>query len=125
MKKMKQKKQFSETELFGIERVFEYFKYKKKYYKISSSDGKLMFVETPKKDVEYQLKMAKELANHLKKDLEADKVLVEVFMTRYDKKSLEKLYKYTIQGKRKYKARTREGHCVDMKVGNHIVPLVD
>ncbi len=119
------KKSFSETELFGIERVFEYFKFKGKYYKPSSSDGKLSFVEMTKKEFDDQLKMAKDLAKHLKNNLDAEKVLVEIFMTRYEKKSLEKLYNYTINTKRKYKAKTREGHCVDMKVGNHIVPIVD
>ena len=118
-------KHLSPEELFGTEACFQYVKLKGKYYKMSERDGKSIFIEISKKEVDSQLKMARELAENLKDNLDASKVLVEIFMTRYGKKDLEKLYKYALKGKKKYKAKTREGYCVDMKIGNHIIPIVD
>ena len=40
-------------------------------------------------------------------------------------KDIDKLYKLVNSKKKKYKPKTREGHCVDMKVGGFIIPIVD
>jgi len=122
---MIKEKHITPKELFNAENYFQFFKVKNRYYKSSSKDGKTTFVLVSKKDVEEQLSMSNKLAEKLKDNLDANKVLVEVFMTRYSKTELDKLYKYVFKSKKKYKAKTREGHCVDMKVGNAIIPLVD
>lgn len=122
---MTKKKHISPEKLLGGKECFQFVKVKGKYYTVSSKDGKPTFVEVSKKDVDSQLKMADELAENLKDALDAKKILIEVFMTKYDKKELEKLYKYALKSKRKYKPITREGYCVDMKVGNHIIPIID
>lgn len=122
---MKNKKHLKPEEIFGTEKVFEYYKHNGKYYEPSAKDGKPTFIEVPKKKLDEQLKMARELAKKLKESLDAEKVLIEVFMSRYDKSNLEKLYKTVFKSKKKYKPKTREGYCVDMKVGNHIIPIID
>ena len=119
------KKTYNPAEIFGGEKIFDYFKVKNKYYESDSKDGQIVLVEVSKKIVDGQIKMAKELAKNLKGSLDAEKVLTEVFMTRYDKKHLDELYKTVFKSKKKYKPKTRSEHCVDMKVGNHIIPLID
>ncbi len=119
------KKHLTPEEIFGTEKVFQYHKIKGKYYEQDAKDGKPTFIEVPKKKVDEQLRMAKELAQKLKESLDAEKILVEVFMSKYDKKHLDELYKTVFKSKKKYKPKTRAGYCVDMKVGNHIIPLID
>ena len=84
-----------------------------------------VLIEYPKKRIDEQLKKAGQLAKKLKSNLDAEKILMEVFMTKYDIKELDKLHKMVFKSKRKYKAKTREGRCVDMKIGNHIIPIID
>ena len=122
---MAKKKHLKPEEVFGTEKVFEYYKHNGKYYEQSAKDGKPTFIEIPKKKVDEQLKMAKELAKKLKDSLDAEKVLIEVFMAKYNKENLDKLYKTVFKSKKKYKPKTRGGYCVDMKVGNHIIPIID
>lgn len=119
------KKHIKPEELLGIEKVFEYYKIDGKYYEDGAKDGKPTFIRVPKKKVDAQLKMAKELAKKLKDSLDAEKVLTEIFMAKYDKQNLDKLYKIVFKSKKKYKPKTRKGYCVDMKVGNHIIPIID
>jgi len=94
-----------------------------KYYKPSHIDGRFCFVEVPKKEVNKMMKQADKLAEHLKDNLDKIKVLKEALL-HMTPEDLDKLYKMIFKSKRKYKPRTREGHCVDMKVGNFIIPLV-
>jgi len=121
----KKQKVYDPDKLLGVEKKFEYLKVKGKYYEFSARDGKTVLIEVPKKKVDEQLKMAKELAKKLKADLDTEKVLTEIFMTKYDKKNLDKLYKLVFKSKQKYKPITRDAHCVDMKIGNHIIPIVE
>lgn len=122
---MKKKKHLTPEEVFGTKKIFEYFEHDGKYYEQSATDGRPTFIEVPKKKIDEQLKMAKELAKKLKDNLDAEKVLIEIFMAKYDKENLDKLYKTVFKSKKKYKPKTREGYCVDMKVGNHIIPIID
>lgn len=119
------KKTHTPEEIFGAKKVFDYLKFKDKYYEYDSKDGKAVFVEVSKKNVDEHLKKAKELVKKLKEGFDTEKVLMEVFMSKYDKKHLDELYKTVFKSKKKYKPRTREGACVDMKVGNHIIPIID
>jgi len=119
------KKHLTPEEVFGDRKFFDYHFIKGKYYEVSLKDGKPTFVEVNKKDVAEHKKMADKLAEKLKDDLDAKKVLTEVFMAKYDLKNLRELFKTVFKSKKKYKPRTREGYCCDMKVGNHIIPIVD
>lgn len=119
------KKHLHMETILGLEKIFGYFKIKGKYYEQSTKDGKPTFVEVSKKKVDDQLKMAKKLAKELKGNLDAEKILIEIFMARYDKENLAKLYQTVFKSKKKYKPKTREGYCVDMKIGNHIIPIID
>jgi len=119
------KKFLTPEEVFGDKKYFDYHFVNGKYYQLESRDGQPAFVEISTKEVEAHKKMADELVKELKSSLDKEKVLLEVFMSRYDKKHLEELYKTVFKSKKKYKAKTREDYCVDMKVGNHIIPIID
>jgi len=123
---MKEKiKHLDPEKLVGMERIFGYVKFNGKFYDSSEKDGKITLVKVSEKEVEKHKKIAEELAEKLKESLDAKKVLMEVFMTRYDRKSLEGFHKTIFKGKIQYKPKTRDGHCVDMKVGNHIIPIIN
>ena len=122
---MQEDKTHLPEDIFGAKKIFDYLEVKGKYYEFSSRDGATVLISVTKKKVFEQIKLAKKLAKALKSNLDAEKVLTEVFMTKYDMKNLEKLDKLVFNKNKKYKAKTRDGHCVDMKIGNHIIPLID
>ncbi len=68
--------------------------------------------------------MAKEIAEKIKDSLDREKVIRESVM-KLPISELESLHNTVFNTKRKAKAKTREHHCVDMKVGNFILPIVD
>ena len=108
-----------------FEKEHGFIKIKGKYYELderrSCADGKIRFKEA--KDAKDRIKKAKEMANILKENLDRKAVLTESIMN-LEKKQFDVLYKM-LHSKRKYKAKTREHRCVDMKVGNFVIPLVD
>ncbi len=95
-----------------------------KYYQLSSTDGAPVFKQVSTKEVKSREKMARELATKLKDGVDAEKILVESFMVNFSEKDLKGVYKAVFKGKRKLKTQTREHRCVDLKVGNFIVPII-
>ena len=94
------------------------------YYEESSKDGKPIFTMASKAKINKAEKMAKEIAEEIKDSLDREKVIREAVM-KLDLNDLEQLHNVTFNKKRKAKAKTREHYCVDMKVGNFILPIVD
>ena len=107
-----------------FEKKFNYLVFKGKYYEFKSKDGKPIIAEVNKKVVEEKLKKVKQIAVKLKEGFDTIAVLTEKLM-QMDDKSLNTLFKLLFKSKRKYKPKTREGHCVDMKIGRFILPIVD
>ena len=64
------------------------------------------------------------IANKLKSSLDREKILFESVM-KLDEKELQTLHNVLFNSKKKVKPKTRADHCVDMKVGNFILPIVD
>ena len=96
-----------------------------KYYKPDmSSDGKGIFVEIPEKEYTEKMDLAKKITEKLKDNLDREKILMEALM-KVPMKDLKKLDGIIHNPKRKYIPRTRENHCVDMKIGAFILPIVD
>lgn len=110
-----------ETE-FNLE--YGYIKRKGKYYELDDEKGltgKLKLKEI--KDAKEKIKKAKEIAKHLEESLDREAVLMGSIMKMEDK-DFNILYKM-MKSSRKYKPKTRENRCVDMKVGNFVLPIVD
>jgi len=96
------------------------------YFKLDhSKQGQMIAIPQDKKKVDAKLAKAKEMAAKLKDSLDGEKVLTEALMINFEDKDFEKLYAQLFKSKRVYKAKTREHHCVDMKVGNTIIPIVN
>lgn len=109
-----------------IEKLYGYLVINGEYYQIDRDrQGKPTFKIQDKKRIEQKLVKAREMAKKLKENLDGEKVLTEALMINFADKDFDKLYGQLFQSKRVYKPKTREHHCVDMKVGNTIIPIVD
>lgn len=107
-----------------VEKIFTYLKVKGVYYALAFKDGKPTFIKQDKKEVEKVLKMVDEVAEKLGKAVNGKFVIKEA-VKNMGLKEIKKLHKMLFKSKREYKPKTREGHCVDMKIGNFILPLID
>lgn len=92
------------------------------YFEETHKDGKPTFKKVNKKRINKVEKMAGEIAEKIKDSLDREKVIKESVM-KLDLNDLEQLHNTVFNAKRKAKAKTREHHCVDMKVGNFILPI--
>jgi len=111
-------------DLNKVEREFGYLKIGNKHYELiinRDSDGLQKFVEI--KDYDKRLALAKELTQKLKKNLDKEKIMMEVLMKSKNLKMLQDLKKELT--KKSTKPKTRRHHCVDMKVGKFILPIVE
>ena len=110
-----------ETE-FDLE--YGYIKRDGKYYELDDEKGltgKLKIKEA--KDAKEKIKKAKVMTKHLEESLDREAVLMASIM-KLENTDFEILYKMVKSG-RKYKPKTRQDRCVDMKVGNFVLPIVD
>ena len=107
-----------------IEKKYGYFVINGEYYEEKSKDGKPVFVKVAKQKIKKAEKMVKEIVSKLKDSLDREKVLHESIM-KLSIDELEPLHNTVFNEKRKVKPKTRRHHCVDMKVGNFIIPIVE
>ena len=107
-----------------FEQVYNWLKCNGNYYNWESHDGKPVLTRIDNKEVETQIKKAKEIAGKIKNNLDAEAVIVESVLHLMPK-DIDRLYNLVNSKTRKYKSRTRKGHCVDMKIGGFILPIVD
>ncbi len=105
-----------------IEHKDNLLKVEGKYYRVVDIDGKHTFEQVNKKKVEKKANLVKKLASKLKDNLDREIVMKEA-LTNLSLEELERLDKM-VKSERKYKPKTREGACADMKVGNFIIPIV-
>jgi len=108
-----------------VEKKYGYLVVNGKYYEIESERGVPKTKLISKTVINDRLKKAKQIAKKLKTSLDAEKVLTESLMINFNEKDLNNLHSQLFHSKRKYIAKTREHHCVDMIVGNTVIPIVD
>lgn len=106
-----------------IEKKYKWLVVNGVYYEIDLKDGKPLFEKVSKTTVDERIKKAKKLAKELGKGLNKEMLLTELILTSLEDKEFENLYKLIFYAKRKYKPKTRKHHCVDMKIGNFVLPL--
>jgi hypothetical protein len=94
-----------------------------KWFEKKYKDGENTFVEISKEKVDKKLKILKEITDKLTEKLDKEAVLMEA-LSNLDIEYLEMLHNNLYNSKRTYKVETRKHHCVDMKVGKLIVPIV-
>jgi len=105
----------------GLEYEFGHWKEGDKYYKESTRNGKLVWKEVSLEEVNERIAEAERLAYLLEEGLDPVKILTEAIM-RLPKKKVKQL---SAALERDNNIVTRSHHCVDMKVGNFILPIVD
>ncbi len=120
-KKTKKQRYINNLNDLEFEKEYGYIKIKGVYYKPNIKNGKITFTRV--KNANEKITKAKEMAIKLKESLDGEKVLTESLM-KLDDKDFEILYK-SLKGKIKYRPKTREHHCVDMKIGNFVLPIVN
>ena len=115
----------------NIEKEYGLLKIDGKYYYADSIDGKPVFRQISKTKVKKRLKLVDEIVEKLKDALDKEAVLRESLMKSFPfgediiEEELLKLHGMLHSKDRKYKPKTRKDHCVDMKVGNFVLPIVD
>ncbi len=77
------------------------------------------------KEVEKKIKMMKEIAERIKNSLDQEAVMMEALSRVSSMEDLQTIHNAVFNEKRKLKPKTREHHCVDMKIGNIVIPIVD
>lgn len=97
--------------------------YNGEYYEVEMIRGKPTIKKISDK-IENQLKLADEITNKIYKRVDTKKILVEALM-RLDQPEVEKLYMLLFKDKKRYKVKTREHHCCDVKIGNFIFPIIE
>jgi hypothetical protein len=103
---------------------FGYLVINGEYYEGSQSKtGSPTLKRLDKKVIENKISKARKIAKKLKNSLDREKVITEAVMLISDK-DVNKLHKMLFEGGRNFKPKTREHHCVDMKVGNFVLPIV-
>jgi len=108
-----------------IQKKYGLFIINGKYYEFSSKDGSLILKPVNTEKMETKIRKVKLIAKKLKDQVDGEKILTESLMTRLSDSEVDKLEKLVFHKERKYTVKTREHHCVDMKVGNMIIPLID
>lgn len=114
-----------------VEREHGLLKIDGKYYYSDQIDGKTVFREISKSKVKKRLKLVQEIVDKMKDALDKEAVLKETIMKHFPfgediiEEELMKLHGMLHSSDRKYKPKTRKHHCVDMKVGGMIIPIVD
>lgn len=91
---------------------------------LEKKDGKAVLVEVSEREVKRRMRLIKDLAVKLKEKLDNEAVMMEA-LSKLTKQELEHIHNVVFNIKRKTKIRTRKAYCVDMKVGNNIIPIVD
>jgi len=105
-----------------IERKFGYYIIDGEYYEMKGNSGHGKFTFVKAKDVQEQVDKAEEIAEVLVKSFNGKAVLVESIM-KLGKTEIKTLYRNAVE--KGFKAKTREHECVDMKIGNFVLPIVD
>jgi len=114
-----------------VKREFGLLVIDNKYYYGDMIDGKIVYREISKAKVQKRLKLIDEIVKKLKDSLDREAVLKETLMKNFPmgdetiEEELLKLLGMLKSKERKYKPKTRVHHCVDMKVGGMIIPIVD
>ena len=93
-----------------------------KYFVIDVVRGHPVPKEISKKEFDTKVKKVEKMAKLLEEGLDKKAVLMESIM-KLDDENFKVFEGILLKSKINYKPRTREHHCVDIKIGNFILPL--
>ncbi len=119
---MKQKEKKSENK--EIIRHYGYLVIDGEYFKLDLSGKETTFKKVKPSEFKKKLKLMEDLSKKLKESLDGEAVMMEA-LSRLEIEELEPIHNKVFNIKKKVKPITRSHHCVDMKIGEHIIPIVD
>jgi hypothetical protein len=95
-----------------------------KYYCSDMVDGRTVLKQVSNKEVVSINKKVGAIAKELAASLNREAVLREAIRSM-SKPDILRLHKMLFESKKKYKPKTRADHCVDMKIGNFTLPIIE
>ncbi len=107
-----------------IEKHYGYLIVDGKYFDLDSDGSETIFKQVKKSEVKKKIKLMEDLAKKLKESLDSEAVMMEA-LSKMQIEELESIHDKVFNIKKKVKPITRSHHCVDMKIGNFIIPIVD
>lgn len=113
------------TKKSELTKEYGYLKVDGKYFEINNKiSDRVSYLEVSEDQVKKKIKLAKEITEKLKNSLDKEAVLMES-LTKLQTDYLEQIHNSLYNSKRIIKPKTRAHHCVDMKIGKLIVPIVE
>lgn len=106
-----------------ITREYEFLKVDGKYFKPVKEGEALKYVEASETEFNNRVKLLKNIAAKLKDSLDREAVLAEA-LSKLEDEYLESIWGALNNPARKPNVTTRRHHCVDMKIGKLVVPIV-
>lgn len=94
------------------------------FYEHKMKDGKTTLKKLPERRLNKEIKIAEEITEKLERSADVNAILMEAVMKLEDKERM-KLHNMLHNSKKRYIPKTRKDYCVDMKIGNFILPLID
>ena len=117
---MKDKK----SEIKEVEKHYGYLVVNGEYFELNISGKETKFKKVKSSVVKKKITLMEDLAKKLKESLDSEAVMMEA-LSRMDITEIESLHNKVFNIKKKVKPITRKHHCVDMKIGKFIIPIVD
>lgn len=119
MQRTKQNKKKSEITL-----EFGYLKVDGRYFELDEkTPERARYIEVSNNKVKAKIKLLSEIAEKLKENLDANAVLMEA-LSKLPEEYLTNIHNAVYNSKKKVKPKTRKHHCVDMKVGKMVIPII-
>ena len=110
------------SKLIEIKKAYGYFIVEGKYYEAIFKDGKEYWKKIDKKEIKELEDMNKKIVKKISEKLDREAVVAEA-LRKMEKPELEHLHRMLFIDDKKYTVKTREHHCIDMKIGNYILPI--
>ena len=107
-----------------ITREYEFLKVDGRYFKPETDGDQLKYIEVSEKEYKNKVVLVKKIANKIKDSLDREKVMTEA-LSKLEEEYLEQIWGALNHPTKNIKAKTREHHCVDMKVGKMIIPIIN
>jgi len=106
-----------------VTQEYGFLKVDGRYFESVPDGDRLKYLEVDKKKVDGKINLVKKIAEKLKDKLDREKVLCEA-LCKLDIDYLEQILG-TLNSPVKKKIQTRKHHCVDMKIGKFVIPLIN
>ncbi len=107
-----------------IKKHYGYLVVDGEYFKLDTSGKETIFKKVKLSEFKKKIKLMEDLAKKLKESLDGELVMMEA-LGRLEIEELEPIHNEVFNIKKKVKVVTRKHHCVDMKIGEHIISIVD